>query len=136
GASWLRDYHPAPDALIIGEPSGWDAVVLGYKGAISLKARVERGLTHSAGPDPTAPERIFCFWRAVLGWLADVNGEAPPSFNTLDGTLRGFASGDDGLREWAAAGMTFRLPPGVESCVVQERVGQIAKEFDVMLEWA
>ncbi|HWV35520.1 MAG TPA: M20/M25/M40 family metallo-hydrolase, partial [Thermomicrobiales bacterium] len=41
---------PAPDFCIIGEPSGWDAVCLGYRGSYSLIYTLTRSTRHTAGP--------------------------------------------------------------------------------------
>lgn len=136
GATWLRDHYPVPAAVVIGEPSGWDGVVLGYKGSIGFTATVERGITHSAGPDSTASELLFDFWRAVTDWLSDYNGEIEPGFNSLDGTLRSLDSGNDGLHEWASTGVTFRLPPGTASESVREEMNRIAGEHGVNLNWS
>ena len=136
GASWLRNHYPAPDAVIIGEPSGWDGIVLGYKGSISLTARYTRGQSHSAGQEATAAETICGFWAVVLHWLREVNGDTEPGFPSLDGILQKLDSGGDGLTEWASVGATFRLPPTVQSSLVQKRVENIAREFGVDVEWA
>lgn len=135
GASWLRDHHPAPAAVIIGEPSGWDAVVLGYKGSTSLRARYECPLSHSAGPEVTAAETLFGFWSVVLNWLRQVNGDTEPGFDSLDGVLRELDSGSDGLTEWATLAATFRMPPGICSDEVHGQVGGIAQDFGVEVEW-
>ncbi|CAN5544956.1 [LysW]-lysine hydrolase [soil metagenome] len=136
GASWLRDNYPAPDAVIIGEPSGWDGIVLGYKGSISLSARYECQLTHSAGPEPTAADTITGFWVVVLDWLREINGDTEPGFQSLDGVLQKLDAGGDGLTEWASIGATFRLPPDVHSSQAQAHVGGIARDFGVKVEWA
>lgn len=133
GASWLRDNYPRPEAVIIGEPSGWDGVVLGYKGSISLIASVERPLSHSAGPETTAPEHIFAFWSRLAGWLTAHNGEREPGFNSLDATLRSLNTTTDGLRERAELEATFRLPPGTESVWVRQQTEALAD--GVSLEW-
>jgi acetylornithine deacetylase/succinyl-diaminopimelate desuccinylase-like protein len=41
---------PAPDFCIIGEPSGWDAICLGYRGSITATYRVRQESRHTAGP--------------------------------------------------------------------------------------
>jgi LysW-gamma-L-lysine carboxypeptidase len=135
GASWLRDNRPAPDAVVIGEPSGWDSVVLGYKGSVGFRARVERSMTHSAGPDATAPELLFQFWRSVEAWRAAHNGDTAYGFASLDSALRQLASGSDGLSEWASAAAWFRMPPGITSEWVQATVNRLAAEHGVRLEW-
>jgi [amino group carrier protein]-lysine/ornithine hydrolase len=133
GATWLRDHYPRPDAVIIGEPSGWDGVVLGYKGSIALMASVERALSHSAGPETTAPEHIFAFWTRLAGWLNDHNGDREPGFNTLDATLRSVNTTSDGLHERVELSATFRLPVGTSSAWVQEQTEALAN--DVILDW-
>ena len=133
GATWLRDNYPRPEAVIIGEPSGWDGVVLGYKGSISLKATIERAMTHSAGPESTAPEMMFGFWARLAGWLTEHNGDQEPGFNSLDATLRSVNSSSDGLHERVELSATFRLPVGTSSDWVQERTAELAN--GVSLEW-
>ncbi|HLT21605.1 MAG TPA: [LysW]-lysine hydrolase [Thermomicrobiales bacterium] len=135
GATWLRDHHPAPAAVIIGEPSGWDAIVLGYKGSTSLRARYECPLSHSAGPEVTAAETIFGFWSVVLDWLRQINGDTEPGFSSLDGVLRDLDSGSDGLTEWASLAATFRMPPEVASTQVHAEVEAIARDFGVEVAW-
>ncbi len=136
GANWLREHHPPPAAVVIGEPSGWDSIVLGYKGSTSLTAHFERELTHSAGPEVTAAETIVGFWNVVLHWLRAVNGETEPGFSSLDGVLRSLDSGSDGLAEWASLGATFRLPPESHSSLVQMQIDEIAREFGVIVKWS
>src|SRR5256885_16624747 len=56
GARHLLTSHPRPDFLLVGEPSGWDSVTIGYKGNLSLVHRVEGDRTHRSRPDPTTEE--------------------------------------------------------------------------------
>ncbi len=133
GASWLRENYPKPAAVIIGEPSSWDSVVLGYKGSTSLVASVERSMSHSAGPDVTAPEMIVAFWNRITAWLAEFNGDTEPGFNALDATLRSINTTTDGLTERTELATTFRLPVGVTGAWVMEKVGELAG--DIELAW-
>jgi LysW-gamma-L-lysine carboxypeptidase len=133
GATWLRDGYPAPAAVVIGEPSGWDGLVLGYKGSLGLTATITRPLSHSAGPEATAPELAFRFWLRLSSWLARYNNGAAPGFETLDATLRAINSTHDGLHEWATLQATFRLPPGCDSSDVRAEVERFADEMS--LDW-
>jgi LysW-gamma-L-lysine carboxypeptidase len=69
GGHHVAATQPRPDALIVGEPSGWDRVVLGYKGKIDLEYWVERPATHSTNPVPKAGELVVSFWRNLLDAL-------------------------------------------------------------------
>lgn len=133
GASWLRDNYPCPAAVIIGEPSGWDGVVLGYKGSTSLVASVGRAMSHSAGPETTSPERMIAFWNRLTNWLDEHNGETELGFNSLDATLRSINTTSDGLHERVELSATFRLPVGVTGAWVHEQVAELAG--DVSLAW-
>ena len=54
GAQFVRD-HYAPDLLIIGEPSSWDRVTLGYKGSAWFEYEAQRTLAH---PSANVGERV------------------------------------------------------------------------------
>src|SRR5260221_2212702 len=56
-------YHPA--LCVIGEPSQWDRVTLGYKGRLLLDYHVSRTMSHTAGPARTAAEQAVDFWDAI-----------------------------------------------------------------------
>src|SRR5690606_4736327 len=68
GAHHLIATRSAPDAVIIGEPGGWDGVVLGYKGSVALEYRVTVPMSHSAGPEPTAAELAADYWYRLRTW--------------------------------------------------------------------
>src|SRR5207248_2216059 len=55
----------APDQLIILEPSGWDAVTLGYKGSLKLRYRLSQPMGHGAGPNDSAADKAIAFVRRV-----------------------------------------------------------------------
>jgi len=109
---------PAPDFLIIAEPSGWDSVVLGYKGSLRFTVRITQPASHSAGREPTAAERLVAFWNELSAWCA---AQSPPrddsadkgGFNHLTATLIAVASSGDGLRDEASMRIGLRLPPGI-----------------------
>ncbi len=44
---------PAPDWCVIGEPSGWDAATVAYKGRLALRIALQRHARHGAAPGPT-----------------------------------------------------------------------------------
>jgi len=116
---------PAPRALIIGEPSGWQALVIGYKGSQRLRYRLEQPVAHSAGPLLTAAERAFTFYRSLEDHCVAIN-QGKSLFQRLDARLRAIETRSDGLRETATLHLGLRLPPG---CDAEALVRQ-------MREWA
>lgn len=106
-----------PQACVIGEPSHWDRITLGYKGRILFRYRWEGGRTHSAGHNPTAGERAVAYWQRVNDYVRSVNEGRPESiFGQLDATLREINTGtyNEETHEWCDMVIGFRLPPDIE----------------------
>lgn len=101
----------APDFCIVGEPSDWRRVTLGYKGSLRLRARLTVPGGHSAHPRQTAAEALVAYWGRVEGWAAQLTGHEARVFDQLQPTLLHLNSQSDGLRETAVAELHLRLPP-------------------------
>lgn len=110
GARHALEAYPKPDLVIIGEPSGWDAVTLGYKGRLVMRLSLEKDNFHSAGNDTTAAEDMVAAWERVRSWADGVNEGAAGLFDRLQAALQSIRSEDDGLRQQAQAVVSFRLP--------------------------
>jgi LysW-gamma-L-lysine carboxypeptidase len=111
-----------PAACVIGEPSGWDRICVGYKGRLLADLEIERPGHHSAGREPGACELAVEFWNRVAALAAERNRRSERVFEQLTPSLRQLASGGDGLREWARARLGLRLPPGLDP-------GELAREL-------
>lgn len=112
GANWLVEHHPRPNAVIIGEPSGWDGVVLGYKGSVAIEYRIARPSAHAAGPGRTAAEDAIAFWNALVAWCDEQNMGRTRAFDCVTPTLLSILTSSDGLTEQAYLRANLRLPPG------------------------
>ncbi len=109
GARHIVDqYHP--DFAIIGEPSRWDRVTLGYKGSASAKVIARREMVHSARADETASEAAFAIWGRIRAWVDEFNADKERAFEQILVSLRGMGSGDDGFETWASLDIGARLP--------------------------
>lgn len=102
-----------PSACVIGEPSGWDRLTLGYKGRLLLDGRWEQPMAHSAGREPAVAERAVAFWNAVAVHCATFNQDRQRLFDQLLPSLRSIRSGSDGLTDWAELMIGVRLPPEI-----------------------
>ncbi len=109
GARHIVDRY-RPDYAIIGEPSRWHRVTLGYKGTAWAEVRVERPNAHTASQVPSAPEAAVDLWNDLRTRVSDVNRGRERAFDQLQVTLRGWASGNDGLTDWATLRIGARLP--------------------------
>jgi len=125
GASHLRDHFPVPDALIIGEPSGWDRVTLGYKGCVTYTITAETDTAHPASDKTNACEIAIAAWDAIVEWTRELNASRSRAFEQLNPTLRAMQSDGNGLRERAQLRVTFRLPEGLAVSDVHSKVHQL-----------
>ncbi len=105
---------PAPDLCIIGEPSGWDAVCLGYRGTVSFTYRLTQAGRHTAGPGETIGEQGILFWNTLLAEIQQINGYSE-GFNAVGWSLRSFNTSSDGLYDTVEMSIGLRLPPSVPS---------------------
>ncbi len=122
---------PAPDACIIGEPSGWDGFTLGYKGRLLIDAAWRQPSAHSAGPNPTAADRAHAWWSGVLGWVGPRNAGRAKVFERVQPTLRSSATSGDGLEDRAEVTASFRLPPGVDPREVEAACRGMAEGAEI-----
>ncbi len=113
-----------PKYCIIGEPSGFDTVTLGYKGRLILKAHLEKDNFHSAGADTTAPEDIMAFFAALQTWAARFNQDQR-LFDSVQVALQAVSSSNDGLRQTCDATIGLRLPPRLNPDDAMRQLEQI-----------
>ncbi len=103
---------PAPDHCVIGEPSGWDAVTVAYKGRFVAEVALERPARHGAAPGLSVAEEALAAWEAIRAAAGARGGSRP--FERLDCRLEGMRAGEsDGLVERAWLKVGYRIPPGV-----------------------
>ena len=100
-----------PELCLIGEPSGADALTLGYKGRVLVDVTFAQDGGHSAGPIGSVGERACAFWVCVQDHAAEFNRDLPALFDQLMPSLRSIRTDSDGLTDSAHLAMAFRLPP-------------------------
>ena len=104
---------PEPAAVVIGEPSRWDRITMGYRGSVEVRVRVRVPFAHSAGQAPLPAERTVELWQTIEQFAASQNEERPGAeFERFDAALRSIrtrSAGTFGLGELIVG---LRLPPG------------------------
>lgn len=111
-----------PDFVVIGEPTGWQRVALGYKGRLLADVTLQRRMSHSAGLASTAAELALVYWHRVCGLLDELNAGQKRAWDQVQGILRHFNSSDDGLIDTAELELAFRLPPHIAPEEMQARL--------------
>ncbi len=114
GAYHVVHTYPQADWVIIGEPSRWDRITLGYKGRLLIDYTLRKEMGHTAGQRQGACEQAVDYWQAVRTWSDEYNRDKRHAFDTLDPSLRHIRSDSDGLCERVEMSIGLRLPPGID----------------------
>lgn len=130
GARYLLD-RLAPEVVIIGEPSQWDCVTVGYKGRLLVDYTAHREIGHTAGPDDSVCEEAFAFWQQVQAYAADYNEGRRRMFGQLSPSLRRMQSSSDGFIETAELTLGLRLPPDIDAADVQAHLATFADDAEL-----
>lgn len=119
-------YRPA--ACIIGEPSGWEKITLGYKGRLLLDASWAQGAAHSAGPARAVAKHAVAFWNAVAAHCGAHNAQHTRLFDQLLPSLRAIQTSGDGLTEVALLTIGIRLPPAIGADLLAAQLATLATD--------
>jgi len=116
GARFTRDRFdgiqaPIPRACIIGEPSSWQRVTLGYKGRILLEIDASQPMAHTAGPDAGVAIVAVDLWNWVSAYAAQFNQGRDKTFDQFQPSLRALnTSTDAAMHDHVTAQIGIRLP--------------------------
>jgi len=116
----------SPEMTIIGEPSGWQHVTLGYKGRLLVTYRLAAPTRHTTAQGPSASEKAVEFWGRLTGFSRQFNDGESHRFHTLDPTLHRITTLNGGFEEEVAMNMTMRIPFGLDVPLLKQE----------MREWA
>ena len=105
-----------PNACIIGEPSHWNRVTLGYKGRLLLDLAADQPMAHTAGPDASVATVVVDLWNWVTAHAARYNDGKEKAFDQLSPSLRRFiTSTNDEMHDLVDAQFAWRLPVGFDA---------------------
>jgi len=127
-----------PSACIIGEPSGSDAVTIGYKGRLLVECVATRSSGHSAGPLQSSSEVATAFWERVRRSAEEWNQRFAPNsaFAALQPSLRTINNEHDGLEDRTRLIIGYRLPPNYGIAGLRAQLEQWAGEADAQLSFS
>lgn len=104
-----------PDACIIGEPSHWNRVTLGYKGRLLLDLTAAQPMAHTAGPDAGVAAVVVELWNWVTAHAAACNAGKDKAFDQLSPSLRRFITATtEQMHDTVDAQFAWRLPVGFD----------------------
>lgn len=107
GARHLLTTHD-PDVVVIGEPSGCSAIVVGYKGRAAFEYSVCAEARHPARPELNAADLAVAFWNDVLRALGE--DRLGSGFDRVAARIDELVASPTK----ATLRSSFRLPPGFD----------------------
>jgi LysW-gamma-L-lysine carboxypeptidase len=121
GARHLCETRAEPDAVINGEPSGWEGITLGYRGFLDGTYVATSELGHSSRPEDNAIQSAVSWWSRVADYFA-ADDDYAPVFEQVTTKPVSFDGGpsDDGLAVEATVEVQFRIPPSLSPDDVRE----------------
>ena len=119
-----------PDMVVIGEPSGWSSITLGYKGSLRVAYTARQATGHSAGPVGSIAELGVAFWSRVVT-ACDARNENKRLFDQLTPVLRAFNTSSDGFTDEARLDVSFRVPTDLTPDEVAVMVTALAEGQEV-----
>lgn len=99
-----------PDYCIIGEPSGWDGVTLGYKGRLLIDYHLRQPMGHTAGPQTGVAEKFIEWWNRLKAYTERYNEGRDGIFDQILPSIREIHTGSDGIHDEVHAKIGLRLP--------------------------
>ena len=133
GAQHLARTLDPPDWAIIGEPSDWQGITLGYKGVLSLDYRRLQPNGHSAGAEPGPAEEAVRVWNELAAYAGAYNQGRSGRFERIEPALHTMRTFGDGLHQGVEMGVTVRLPPGVLAADLEPHLRQWCDGADLTI---
>ncbi len=102
-----------PEMIVIGEPSGANAITIGYRGHIKMEIVFQEKSHHKSTNALGANEQAIEFWQRVRHYCnGHLHGKS--AFEKMDAYLLSMHSAGDGLMETATLRIGLRFPLGIE----------------------
>ncbi|PNY81839.1 [LysW]-lysine hydrolase [Deinococcus koreensis] len=117
-----------PDVVLIGEPSGWEGLTLGYKGRLVARVQLSRENFHTAGEGQSAADDLAEAWFRVRAWAART-AEGAGLFDSVQATIQELSSSNDGVTQLARATFGLRLPPRISPAEAEATLGELLADL-------
>lgn len=122
-----------PDLAIIGEPSNWDRITLGYKGILHYGYSLTVPRTHGAAAEASAATRAANSFFAVRNAYKLPNA-SESAFRSLGANIHTFNTLVDEFEETAEMDVDLRLPPSVDPDEIEQRVRDASPGAEIEIQ--
>lgn len=128
GAQYLCEHYPAPAAVVIGEPSGWNSITLGYKGTYTAELTFRQAASHTASGKFSACDQAVQFWAHFLDVVNRTFQKNEKVFDQLSPSIRRFESTSNGFEDQAVLRINIRLPQQIDLSYLKNLLDQTSTQ--------
>jgi LysW-gamma-L-lysine carboxypeptidase len=121
GAKYLVTDREQPETLVNGEPSGWEALTLGYRGMLAGRYRTQRDRAHSSRPENNAVQDALDWWGRVEACFEEDADAGVFEVVTAKPVAITAGQTDEGRTE-AQIEMEIRLPPSTSPAEIRAEI--------------
>ncbi len=114
GAHHIVHTFKPPKYCVVGEPSSWDGITLGYKGSVHIDFIIKEEKLHYSGRRITAAEKGVNFWNDLKSYCEEFN-KGKKLFDALLPTLISLTSSDDDFHLELNERINIRIPPDFDT---------------------
>ena len=123
-----------PSCIIIGEPSGWDSITLGYKGRFHIEYEDIREKIHSSLESFNSIEEAIVFINRIRRFCDSYNANKS-MFHQLGMKIEAIHSDTDGFTDSSQMRIIFRIPLGFQKRrlkrVIETHKGQAQVQYSL-----
>lgn len=123
GARFILNKYQ-PEYIIIGEPSGWSNITIGYKGILRFNYTLKRNLTHFAGQQASVTQSAIEFINQLNDHLQLKIRNQVPAFDQPNLEIRNINTSNNGLEEKIVVELNVRLPLGFDTVKLENFLTQ------------
>ena len=137
GARVLAEKFPLPSAIVIGEPSGFAGITLGYKGTFSMEFFKRKNSAHSANDsEKNAIEEGIEFAQKIKNFCDSFNS-GKSIWAGLQQRVEKFVFDEVNGVEQVKVRVKFRTPVGFDSAELKKLVGENSNggEISYLQSW-
>jgi LysW-gamma-L-lysine carboxypeptidase len=131
GAHYLCETYPSPEMVVIGEPSGWNSITIGYKGSFWTEVSITQPASHTASGVTSACDQAFTFWNQLLLEFQALNAGKNRVFDQFSPSIRGMKSTSDGFEDNAVLQINVRLPQMIDLPYMENILMESAKKAGI-----
>lgn len=117
----------SPDFVVVGEPSNWDGITLGYRGSFLINYELSAPKTHRGEGSPIPAEEAVKFYQGFSDFL----GTGNEGFFGDSVRLTKIVTGDDPFADHVRMRLNVRLAPGADLEEIRKFIEENAGSADV-----